>query len=321
MPDFEEDSKKMLQKTLEQEEIEKKDEKPFAKVDSNSGLTDGGEVLIDTEQNIPYNAVMTKVEVRYGLNGMNNFYKLQVIHQKGKDVYALFTCWGMIGHEGQYQCTPFSTMDEAVKEFLKVFKSKTGNNWSDVKNFEKQPKKYRLVNAEPYKSKKVYKQDKNASLDVTLPSKLPSPVKDVMKSLTNHKMYEASMRDIHIDANYFPTRYISREILMEAKTILGKVRDKIKEIDRLRNENLIQEIEKYQGLMEEINLLSNEFYELIPHINFSYTNTSPLTDDNTLKEAAELIANLLDYEVASKVILAARYRQQGTLPSVFFRWK
>ncbi|XP_033125958.1 poly [ADP-ribose] polymerase tankyrase-like [Anneissia japonica] len=200
------------------------------------------------------------------------------------------------------------------KEFLKVFKSKTGNNWSDVKNFEKQPKKYRLVNGEPYKSKKVYKQDKNASLDITLPSKLPSPVKDVMKSLTNHKMYEASMRDIHIDANYFPTRYISREILMEAKTILGKVRDKIKEIDRLRNENLLQEIEKYQGLMEEINLLSNEFYELIPHINFSYTNTSPLTDDNTLKEAAELIANLLDYEVASKVILAARYRQQDVNP-------
>ncbi|XP_071963816.1 poly [ADP-ribose] polymerase tankyrase-like [Antedon mediterranea] len=313
-PDFQEDSKKMLQKLEEEIRGDDPDDKPSAQVDDNSGLTEGGVVLIDPELNIPYNAVMTKVEVRYGLQGMNNFYKLQVIHQKGKDVYALFTRWGMIGQSGQFQCTPFSTKEEAVKEFLKVFRSKTGNSWSNVKNFEKQPKKYRLVNADPLKSKRVYKGEKNPSFSSKIVSKLPSRVIDVMKSLTNHKMYEASMRGINIDTSYLPTSMISRDVLMKAKKILTKVSENLKECNRLRDENLLQEIEKFQSLMDEINDLSNEYYELIPHIDFSYQNISPLTDENTLKEAVELITNLLDYEVASKVILGARFKQQEVNP-------
>ncbi len=33
---------------------------------------------MDTDQNIPYEVVMTKVDVKYGVYGMNNFYLMQV---------------------------------------------------------------------------------------------------------------------------------------------------------------------------------------------------------------------------------------------------
>ena len=36
------------------------------------------EVVIDTAQNIPYDVTLTKVDVKYGVYGMNNFYKMQV---------------------------------------------------------------------------------------------------------------------------------------------------------------------------------------------------------------------------------------------------
>jgi poly [ADP-ribose] polymerase/centrosomal protein CEP128 len=56
------------------------------------------------------------------------------VYQKGKDLYILFTRWGRIGDEGQFQRTPFPEKEEAVKEFTKIFRSKTGNLWKNAKS-------------------------------------------------------------------------------------------------------------------------------------------------------------------------------------------
>lgn len=57
---------------------------------------------------------------------------LQVIWQKGKNMFVLFTRWGRIGDRGQWQHTPFPSPEEAVKEFGKVFRQKTGNDWNSL---------------------------------------------------------------------------------------------------------------------------------------------------------------------------------------------
>ena len=59
----------------------------------------------------------------------------QVVYQKGKDLYILLNRWGRIGDTGQFQRTPFPKKDEAVKEFCKVFRAKTGNKWEKVKRY------------------------------------------------------------------------------------------------------------------------------------------------------------------------------------------
>lgn len=61
------------------------------------------------------------------------FCLFKIVYQKGIDLYILFTRWGRIGDSGQYQHTPFHAKSEAVAEFCKVFKSKTGNTWASVK--------------------------------------------------------------------------------------------------------------------------------------------------------------------------------------------
>jgi predicted DNA-binding WGR domain protein len=70
---------------------------------------------------------------------------MQLIKRRSIELYILFTNWGRIGDEGQYQRTPFNTLADGVKEFAKVFKSKTGNDWKDIQNFDAQPKRYKLV--------------------------------------------------------------------------------------------------------------------------------------------------------------------------------
>jgi len=36
------------------------------------------EVYIDPDKGIPYDILMTKVDTKYGMYGLNNFYKMQV---------------------------------------------------------------------------------------------------------------------------------------------------------------------------------------------------------------------------------------------------
>ena len=61
------------------------------------------------------------------------FFPLQIIWHRAKDMYILFTRWGRIGDTGQYQHTPYHKLSDAVVEFNKIFRAKTGNYWSSVK--------------------------------------------------------------------------------------------------------------------------------------------------------------------------------------------
>ena len=98
-------------------------------------------------------------------------------------MYILFTNWGRIGDEGQYQQTPFPTKDEAVKEFKKIFRAKTGNYWKDVHFFETHDNKYRLV---PKEDVRRGPELKKLDIDLTNSSKLsklPQGIQDLMSML------------------------------------------------------------------------------------------------------------------------------------------
>lgn len=88
----------------------------------------------------------------------------------------MFTNWGRIGgyDQGQYQNTPYGTAEQAVEEFEKIFKAKSGNEWSERANFEVKPKKYRLVNVNHLQ--RVKKDKIKFDLETEVPSKLPETV-------------------------------------------------------------------------------------------------------------------------------------------------
>lgn len=76
-----------------------------------------------------YDIGLIKVDVKKTFYGIHVFYVMQLIYDKVKDMYVLFTRWGRIGSIGQYQLTPFPSLLEADAEFKKVFRQKTGNAW------------------------------------------------------------------------------------------------------------------------------------------------------------------------------------------------
>lgn len=69
---------------------------------------------------------------------------MQLLHDSVRDLYIVFTRYGRIGEDGMHQRSPFNNIDEAKKDFCTIFKSKTGNDFTDLENFTRVKKKYAL---------------------------------------------------------------------------------------------------------------------------------------------------------------------------------
>ena len=95
------------------------------------------------EKNNFYSITLVKVDIQYGFYSKNVYYRMQITRDKIRNIYVLFTNWGRIGTEGQFQLTPYFILEDCVKEFEKIFKQKTGNDYK--MEFIKKPKKYQLV--------------------------------------------------------------------------------------------------------------------------------------------------------------------------------
>lgn len=45
----------------------------------------------------PYDAVMTKVDIKNGYYSENVFYKMQLLHEINRNTFVVLTRWGRIG--------------------------------------------------------------------------------------------------------------------------------------------------------------------------------------------------------------------------------
>ncbi|KAI8784708.1 poly [ADP-ribose] polymerase tankyrase [Biomphalaria glabrata] len=310
-PDNKADAEEMLTK-LDQAAGVLDEAEELPKVDSSIiDIKNGGVVARSPSTNIPYDVTLSKVDVTQGVWGMYNFYKMQIIHQTAKNVYILFNRWGRIGDRGQYQHTPYQTLQEAAKEFCKIFRSKTGNDWNNLNKFQNQPKKYRLMP----KPEKLHKQHKvELNLESSLPCKLSEPIADLVTEMSSVAMLQASIEDIGLNETFMPFGRMKRETLLEARRILTDISELIDKVIKLRN-HLTQDVHaEYQANCEEIVKLTNEYYHLIPIYGFENETIQPISEKKMLREHTKLLANLMDLQVASNILLGANLRQAEINP-------
>ncbi|GAB1609603.1 poly [ADP-ribose] polymerase tankyrase-like isoform X2 [Argonauta hians] len=306
---FEEDSQSMVA-LLNQNTATCNDNDNKPVPDENCNIKTSGEIVYDTNENLPYDVLLTKVDVCCGVWGMYNFYKMQIVRQKDKDIYVLFTRWGRIGDRGQFQHTPFSLVEDAVKEFCKVFKAKTGNDWSNIKLFKNHPKKYRLVERE--ERQKCMKEFKiNYDLNSELPSKLPPRLQELIKELSNVKMLSTAYNMSGVDDDVMPFGQLKKSALLRALDILHQLHDLIGMVEKSKPSSGPNE---YQKNCEKIAKLSNEFYHLVPQKGFEYEKIRPIHVKNSLKNQMKIVENLLDYELASRILLGAQHRLKEINP-------
>ena len=118
-------------------------------VTKDCGLIVSNYHVYKDENGCIYNTNLSKVNINKFLYGEFLFYHIQLLVNDKKKMYNLITRWGRFGDIGQHQNTPFTDKNEAIKEYNKLFLSKTGNEWDKIKmnfdNFERKPNKYYLL--------------------------------------------------------------------------------------------------------------------------------------------------------------------------------
>ncbi|XP_071081128.1 poly [ADP-ribose] polymerase tankyrase-like [Haliotis cracherodii] len=306
--DFQADYAKVMDK-LTAEAMDEDDSR--TPVDSHCLNRDTSEVAEDTKQHIPYDVLLSKVDVSYGSYGMYNFYKMQLVYQKGKDIYMLFTRWGRIGDEGQFQHTPFRKKEDGVKEFCKIFRSKTGNDWNNVKTYVNHPKKYRLV---PREQKYTKVKSVDFSLNSEIPSKLPLPIQDLIKEMSNQTMLQRSVSKAGLDTEYMPFGRIQREALLEARSILTELSELIQTIEKQRRNTATNDMAAFQDNCDKIASLTNDYYNLVPSPGFEYEAIKPINKKKRLKMCLRFLSDMLDIEIASRIVLGSQQHLKDMNP-------
>ncbi|CAF3244348.1 unnamed protein product [Rotaria sp. Silwood2] len=302
-------------------------------VDPLSNMSQTGEVLIDTQKNEPYDVRLTITDVNYGLIGLYNFYRMQIIKHKSKtNLYLLFTRWGRIGDgDGQYQLTPYSLFDECRQEFCKIFREKTGNLWENTDQFQNKPKKYTLIQL----NKRQLEKYTNVPIDFQqlqddnqhLPSKLQSSTyKILFKTFLNPQTIRVNLNKTELDVEWMPVSQLKPENLQKARDILVQLKKDIEQKEQLKltiqqtmcteqndkiqsnTQSPIDDIQRSQFklILNSIGKLTNEYYSIIPLQGYGDERLPIIDSEQAVKAQEQKLDDILELELSYKILLAAQ---------------
>ena len=299
--EFQADYEKFLEECKKKSVMDKVEFQRGVPIDDNVSSKEKYNIVLDGED--AFDCYMIKVDISHGLYSGNTFYKMQILREKIRDVFVVFTRWGRVGSAGQFQHTPFATLEDARKEFCSIFKSKSGNQWEDRHNFQKVHGKYRLVPfVTPTKHENFIKAFNYK--DPKLPrSSLNQPIYDLMRRICNQNvMAKAFRQEYSNDLENFSLQNMSRQRLQDATVILDNISEVSKEYEKARSG---RQLDKLEVLAQQISELSSEYYELIPNSNYKDQAMPPIIGQWAIDQAVRTLNDLIYCEIQTKMIGAA----------------
>ncbi|CAK9216513.1 unnamed protein product [Sphagnum troendelagicum] len=250
-------------------------------VHEDSGLQETGHVLEDGKT--IYTVTLNRSELS---TGINSFYVLQIIEEdKTKSVHYVYRKWGRVG-TSRIGGDKLEKLEKAaaIKEFKRLFREKTGNDWESwekQENFEKQPGKFYPVEID-------YGVKENPTKDLVLTgskSKLHPRVINLMRMLFDIETYKAAMMEFEINMSEMPLGKLSKRHIEKGYQVLT-------EIQNIMAKDELSAVK--DGLLVDA---SNRFFTLIPTVH-----PSVISDHTILKSKIGMLEALQDIEIASKFL-------------------
>ncbi|CDW74195.1 wgr domain containing protein [Stylonychia lemnae] len=258
-----------------------------------------------------YEANLIKIDLKKYGHSSRVYYKIQLLHDKVKNIYVVLTKWGMINAHDQGMCqkTPFQTKEKAVEEFLKIFKLKTSNNWADRENFQLPRAKGKYV------YHKVSRQIFNYT-DSLVPfiykecaeSQLEKDQQRFIKLIANIGMYSEVLKQKMINNNQLNLSNIKKEDILKGKDILEKIQELFKKAQVQYDEESTSE-NKYKEIVQ----LSSELYRTIPFC-YSTELPEPICDQQQIDKFRNTLYDLLTLENSTKILMGAKYMSKQMSP-------
>lgn len=205
--------------------------------------TETGELVV--HNNNIYSCTLNQTDI-CGSSNTNKFYIMQLIN----DGYntSLYTRYGRIGEKGVIRTKTFCSINSGIKEFEKLFKNKTGNNFHN-KTFSKISGKYNVTQIEF--DDQIVNNNNVESIDNKIPdSSLDPDVQDLITMLSDLKMMNSLMVALDIDTQKMPLGKLNTSQIQQASSVLDQIDDILKSWETsCHNTNVITQQQKQQSVI------------------------------------------------------------------------
>ncbi|KAK5975304.1 WGR domain-containing protein, partial [Trichostrongylus colubriformis] len=218
--------------------------------------------------------------------------------RRDTDLWILFTNWGRIGMgRGEYQTTPFSTLEAAMKEFKSVWRSKTGQDWGPFAQFQVLPKKYRLVET----TKKVCNLSE-ISLNF-VEKKEESLIRRSIQDISNVEKLKTYAKEID-RSMWCPFGHISEASIKKARSILDDCEKNVEELEKVLAKENHTDADVLR-VFETSRSLSGEFYSTFPIADFEYGAVKIFDNKDDINRARESLVRMSEVEVGTRLLTGA----------------
>jgi poly [ADP-ribose] polymerase 2/3/4 len=245
-------------------------------------------------------------------NNNNKFYRIQLLVGANGQDYRTWTRWGRVGEGGQNALLGSGTRNEALAQFDKKFKDKTGHKWDNrhelpkkgkytyiERNYEESDNDVQdnLPGAGTRRSSKQ-SHDSNSGEVSDVVSRLSKPVQNLISFIFNTEMFNQTMASMDYDAHKMPLGKLSKRTLTQGYQIL-------KDIAAIIGDPSLAQSLHGQSLAQALEDLSNRYFSTIPHA-FGRDRPPVIQDDRLMKKEIELIESLTDMQLANDIMKTAK---------------
>ncbi|KAJ3018291.1 hypothetical protein HKX48_002982 [Thoreauomyces humboldtii] len=297
-------------------ELEKQERHAACKLDPYIGLTSlTAEVVFDEEHDTPYDVMMTKTDLSRGHHGSNSFYKMQLAHDRLRNSYVLLTRFGGLGEDGMHQRTPFPTAQEAILEFTKIFKTKSGNVWdptpAGAESYERKPGRYWSVSKKIRDHVPVPTPAFNHLKDGSPRPVQAQAVTDFFRLVSDLPALETAVHDSHLDLEI---GNVDRKTVQAANAILKEIKERLEEKGVL-DLAPIPDVKALKSMNETLVKLSSQYYSIMPSTGDRHCGLRPITNRFQLTREMQRLADLQYVDSASMLLLAAHSKKDTVHPT------
>ncbi|KAL1703319.1 PARP-1-like protein [Schizophyllum commune] len=270
------------------------------------------QVYVDPKGTV-YDAMLNQTNV----DGNNNkFYILQLILDPSFPPTApqasLFTRWGRVGETGASQMKGPWPVADAVVQFGRQFKTKTGIEFARRKSAAAKKGKYTWLEKE-YEdaeadndnqtsgSPTLKKRKPNSEASAPPPeSKLPPEIQALVRFLFNKDYMHAHLASLNYDVNKQPLGKLAQSTILQGFQALKDLAEVIADPDGEKSLAL-------GGLRAAVAALTSRYYTVIPHV-FGRRIPTVIDNDTLLKAELDLVSSLSDMALATQLDSATRSR-------------
>ncbi|KAF4969972.1 hypothetical protein FSARC_2874 [Fusarium sarcochroum] len=271
------------------------------------------QVYVDPDSGLIYDASLNQTN---SSANNNKFYRVQLLKDPKSATFKTWTRWGRVGEAGQKAVLGDGSLDDAVKQFQKKFKDKSGLSWENRTDNPK-PGKYAFVERsynpdddddDDEDDKKAVKKEGGEEEDEAPPPEctLEKPVQELMELIFNQKYFQDAMSSLNYDANKLPLGKLS-------KTTITRGFQQLKDLAALLDDPNLASTQWGMSMAEATEELSNRYYSFIPHA-FGRNRPPIIRDNGTLKKEIELLESLSDMKDAAEIMKIDRKSRDTVHP-------